>query len=511
MLVVDGGPTMNPSTYELLAGIHAADAHEVLVLPNSPNVILAAEKAAGLSDKPARVVPTTAPAGGPRGAARVRPEPSAARTTPRAVADAAAHAAAWAGSPRRPATTCRGASAPATRSATWAASSWPGAIRRRRSRTILERLGADAELVTCLAGGEPAARPRRRRGARARRRRARVPRGRPAGLVVAARSGVAGEPVAGWRSWAVDAHPLRSHRRADPGGAPRRRAALAAAAEPAAPSRSRCRARPARRSPGSASRPSATCSSTCRTPTATAATCGSRASSGWGRRPPSPSTVRSVTVKPMRDRRRKRVEARVVDESGPLVAVWFNQPWIARQLGEGAAVLLHGKLRRRGELWVTEHELLGGGRGARPHGRARARPSRHRGHQRRAAAPARLGRVPAPSTTRSSRCPAACGRASGSASGPAALSAAHFPDREEDERDARRRLAFEELFLLQLAVAGRRRSRREGRRARPLARARRGGRPLALVAAVRADRRPGARDRARSTPTSPASARCSGS
>ena len=36
---------------------------------------------------------------------------------------------------------------------------------------------------------------------------------------------------------------------------------------------------------------------------------------------------------------------------------------------------------------------------------------------------------------------------------PAALAAAHFPDREEDEQGARRRLAFEELFLLQLAVA----------------------------------------------------------
>jgi ATP-dependent DNA helicase RecG len=51
----------------------------------------------------------------------------------------------------------------------------------------------------------------------------------------------------------------------------------------------------------------------------------------------------------------------------------------------------------------------------------------------------------------------------------AALGAAHFPDREEDEREARRRLAFEELFLLQVALAGRRRARREGRRARPLA------------------------------------------
>jgi uncharacterized protein len=59
--VVDGGPTMNPSTNELLAGIHAAPGAEVLVLPNSPNVILAAERAAGLSDKPVRVVPTTAP------------------------------------------------------------------------------------------------------------------------------------------------------------------------------------------------------------------------------------------------------------------------------------------------------------------------------------------------------------------------------------------------------------------------------------------------------------------
>jgi DAK2 domain fusion protein YloV len=61
VLVVDGGPTMNPSTYELLAGIHAAPGVEVVVLPNSPNVILAAERAAELSEKPASVVPTSAP------------------------------------------------------------------------------------------------------------------------------------------------------------------------------------------------------------------------------------------------------------------------------------------------------------------------------------------------------------------------------------------------------------------------------------------------------------------
>ncbi|MEA2479974.1 MAG: fatty acid kinase [Thermoleophilaceae bacterium] len=56
--VVDGGATLNPSTYDILAGIHAVGAHETIVLPNSPNVILAAERAAELSEIPARVVPT---------------------------------------------------------------------------------------------------------------------------------------------------------------------------------------------------------------------------------------------------------------------------------------------------------------------------------------------------------------------------------------------------------------------------------------------------------------------
>jgi uncharacterized protein len=58
--VVQGGATLNPSTYELLAGIHAVEADEVLVLPNSPNVILAAERAAELSERPVHVVPTRA-------------------------------------------------------------------------------------------------------------------------------------------------------------------------------------------------------------------------------------------------------------------------------------------------------------------------------------------------------------------------------------------------------------------------------------------------------------------
>jgi DAK2 domain fusion protein YloV len=54
---LDGGPTLNPSTYELLAAIHEVPSEEVLVLPCSPNVVMAAERAAELSDKQVVVVP----------------------------------------------------------------------------------------------------------------------------------------------------------------------------------------------------------------------------------------------------------------------------------------------------------------------------------------------------------------------------------------------------------------------------------------------------------------------
>jgi DAK2 domain fusion protein YloV len=58
-IVVPGGETLNPSTYELLAGIHGVAAPEILLLPSSSNVIMAAERACELSEKPALVVPAT--------------------------------------------------------------------------------------------------------------------------------------------------------------------------------------------------------------------------------------------------------------------------------------------------------------------------------------------------------------------------------------------------------------------------------------------------------------------
>jgi uncharacterized protein len=58
-VVVDGGRTMNPSTAALLAAIEAVQPAQVVVLPNSSNVLMSAEQAADHSSKTVRVVPTT--------------------------------------------------------------------------------------------------------------------------------------------------------------------------------------------------------------------------------------------------------------------------------------------------------------------------------------------------------------------------------------------------------------------------------------------------------------------
>ena len=69
-----GGPTLNPSTYDLLAGIHDVPAEEVVVLPNSANVLMAAERAAELSDKRVFVVPTRSQQAGLMAAVALDPD-----------------------------------------------------------------------------------------------------------------------------------------------------------------------------------------------------------------------------------------------------------------------------------------------------------------------------------------------------------------------------------------------------------------------------------------------------
>jgi DAK2 domain fusion protein YloV len=148
--VLDGGPTLNPSTHELLAGIHAVPSEEVVVLPNSANVIMAAERAAELAEKAVRVVVSTSQQAGLAAAVALT-------TAADAETNADAMRVAIAG-------VRTGAVAPAARDdaagrfgvgdavgfvddelVAWGATA-------PTLEAVLAALAADAELVTCIAG-----------------------------------------------------------------------------------------------------------------------------------------------------------------------------------------------------------------------------------------------------------------------------------------------------------------------------------------------------------------------
>jgi DAK2 domain fusion protein YloV len=56
--VITGGQSMNPSTAQILAAVEAANADEVVILPNNKNIIAVAEQVDAASSKSVRVVPT---------------------------------------------------------------------------------------------------------------------------------------------------------------------------------------------------------------------------------------------------------------------------------------------------------------------------------------------------------------------------------------------------------------------------------------------------------------------
>ncbi len=56
--IVRGGQTANPSTGELLEAVEATQADALLILPNNPNVVLAARQVMSMTSRPVHVVPT---------------------------------------------------------------------------------------------------------------------------------------------------------------------------------------------------------------------------------------------------------------------------------------------------------------------------------------------------------------------------------------------------------------------------------------------------------------------
>jgi dihydroxyacetone kinase-like predicted kinase len=60
-VLVSGGQTMNPSTEDFVKAINKAHAHNIFILPNNSNIVMAASQACDVIDNPevkARVVPS---------------------------------------------------------------------------------------------------------------------------------------------------------------------------------------------------------------------------------------------------------------------------------------------------------------------------------------------------------------------------------------------------------------------------------------------------------------------
>lgn len=174
------------------------------------------------------------------------------------------------------------------------------------------------------------------------------------------------------------------------------------------------------------------------------------------------AVVQSVQLKPTRRRNFRIVEARVADASGSITAVWFNQAFLVKQLQPGTRVRLFGKVKS-GSLQVREHSVLDAADAARSTGpavagtgssvvgvyaateglksqRLRELAAGHRGLEQNVIDPL----------------PARLRAAERLLDRPSAIAEMHWPRTPGTADDARRRLAFEELLLQQLALSMRR-------------------------------------------------------
>jgi ATP-dependent DNA helicase RecG len=172
--------------------------------------------------------------------------------------------------------------------------------------------------------------------------------------------------------------------------------------------------------------------------------------------------VRSISSRSVRRRgMRPLVEATVADGSGAMKATFFNQPWLERRYPPGTRLALHGKFEGRGRFRVQAHartnQAVAGSSAAAAVAHYPATDGLSstqilalvREHQ--DALADVLEPLPAGVLVRE-RLPDRAG----------ALTEAHFAGSDMAFELARRRLAFDELLLVQLALLRRRLRRRSG-------------------------------------------------
>jgi ATP-dependent DNA helicase RecG len=174
--------------------------------------------------------------------------------------------------------------------------------------------------------------------------------------------------------------------------------------------------------------------------------------------------VLEVVVRSVSSRRRGRLKiltARATDETGEIKATWFNQPWLEERLSPGTRVRLRGRANKYG-FAVSSYDLDGEAETA---DFAPVYPASEDVSQKKlrdlrvqALALVRHAGEPLPAALRArERLPLRSD----------ALAALHRPGSLDEAETGRSRLAFEELLVLQLALA-RTASARESASAEPL-------------------------------------------
>ncbi|GAB4498632.1 MAG: ATP-dependent DNA helicase RecG [Anaerolineales bacterium] len=164
-------------------------------------------------------------------------------------------------------------------------------------------------------------------------------------------------------------------------------------------------------------------------------------------------TVQQVTTRPVQGGKAKVTEAILSDGTAALRLTWFNQPWVAQRLRDEASVVVSGKVEQYlGRLVMNnpeweplEQQQLHTNRIVPVYpltAKITQRWLRRLIHE---VVSFWAGRVPDP-------LPEAVRSAAAVLPLPQALLQVHFPDSQEMLQAARARLAFDEIFLLQLGV-----------------------------------------------------------
>jgi len=166
-------------------------------------------------------------------------------------------------------------------------------------------------------------------------------------------------------------------------------------------------------------------------------------------------------VQQFRPRRRRAfviTKAAVTDGTGILHAVWYNQPYLARQLRQGAQLILHGRVQRQaGEIQMAapEFELLEDGEETLHVGRIVPVYASTEGLSQRALRTIVARALDEHTPQLAEWLPDEIRRRHELPVLPVALRQAHFPEGFDAHEAARRRLVYEELLLFQMLLLGR--------------------------------------------------------